>query len=72
MKKTELESDPNVFDLSKHDAFSPEAREIWRPAGAIPLRASKPHAEPMPEDDRCLHLLLMHRCSSIEIFLAYR
>lgn len=36
MRKAELESDPNVFDLSKRESFSDEQKDIWRPAGFIP------------------------------------
>ncbi|KAF9700447.1 hypothetical protein EKO04_001960 [Ascochyta lentis] len=36
MRKAELESDPNIFDLSKRNEFSPEKRDIWRPAGVVP------------------------------------
>jgi alkylated DNA repair protein alkB family protein 1 len=36
MRRAELESDPNVFDLSQRDQFTEEQKDIWRPAGAIP------------------------------------
>jgi alkylated DNA repair protein alkB family protein 1 len=35
MRKAELESDPNVFDLSKRHEFTKEQNDIWRPAGSI-------------------------------------
>lgn len=36
MRRAELESDPDVFDLSKISEFTPEQKDIWRPAGSIP------------------------------------
>src|SRR5690242_3680194 len=36
MRRAELESDPDIFDLSKHDEFTPEQKDIWRRAGFIP------------------------------------
>ncbi|KAJ4990830.1 alkylated DNA repair protein [Stagonosporopsis vannaccii] len=36
MRRAELESDPDIFDLSKRNEFTSEQKEIWRPAGFIP------------------------------------
>ncbi|KAI4617545.1 uncharacterized protein J4E87_008181 [Alternaria ethzedia] len=36
MRKADLDTDPNIFDLSKRDEFSEERKDIWRPAGIIP------------------------------------
>ncbi|KAH4116023.1 hypothetical protein HBI70_168250 [Parastagonospora nodorum] len=36
MRRADLESDPNVFDLSKRQNFTEEQKDIWRPAGIIP------------------------------------
>jgi alkylated DNA repair protein alkB family protein 1 len=36
MRRADLESDPNVFDLSKRHEFNEEQKDIWRPAGSIP------------------------------------
>ncbi|CAO2655255.1 Nn.00g103190.m01.CDS01 [Neocucurbitaria sp. VM-36] len=36
MRKADIESDPNVFDLSKWKDFTEEQRGIWRPAGIVP------------------------------------
>ena len=36
MRKAEIESNPEVFDLSKYDQFSPEQKCKWRPARSIP------------------------------------
>ncbi|KAI8931949.1 hypothetical protein NX059_010850 [Plenodomus lindquistii] len=36
MRKAELESDPNIFDLSKRDTFTDAHKDLWRPAGVIP------------------------------------
>ncbi|KAF1834698.1 oxidoreductase domain-containing protein [Decorospora gaudefroyi] len=36
MRKTELETDPDVFDLSKRDQFGEDRKDIWRYAGLIP------------------------------------
>ena len=35
MRKAELASDPDVFDLSRRDTFTNEQMDIWRPAGVI-------------------------------------
>lgn len=36
MRRADLESDPNVFDLSKREAFTDEHKHLWKPAGVIP------------------------------------
>ena len=36
MRRAELESDPNIFDLTKHRDFTAEQKDLWRPAGIIP------------------------------------
>ncbi|KAF2825930.1 hypothetical protein CC86DRAFT_467521 [Ophiobolus disseminans] len=36
MRKGELESDPNIFDLSKRAEFTEDQKAAWRPAGNIP------------------------------------
>jgi alkylated DNA repair protein alkB family protein 1 len=36
MRKGELESDPNIFDLTKWESFPEDQKDIWRPAGSIP------------------------------------
>lgn len=36
MRRADLESDPNVFDLSKRDSFTADQKDMWRPAGYIP------------------------------------
>lgn len=36
MKRSDLETDPNVFDLHKRDQFSAEQKSIWQPAGKVP------------------------------------
>lgn len=36
MRRAELVNDPDVFDLSKINEFTPEQKDIWRPAGSIP------------------------------------
>ncbi|KAF2468742.1 uncharacterized protein BDR25DRAFT_326475 [Lindgomyces ingoldianus] len=35
MRKTELESDQNVFDLGKHQSFTDEQKRLWKPAGCV-------------------------------------
>lgn len=36
MKKSELESDPRIFDLTKWEAFTEDQKDIWRPVISIP------------------------------------
>ncbi|KAL5114155.1 hypothetical protein ACEQ8H_007952 [Pleosporales sp. CAS-2024a] len=36
MRRADLESDPNIFDLSRWQEFTAEQKDIWRPAGSIP------------------------------------
>lgn len=36
MRKADLDTDPDIFDLSKRDQFSEDHKDIWRPAGIIP------------------------------------
>lgn len=36
MRRSDLESDENIFDLRKRDGFTTEQRQTWRLAGAIP------------------------------------
>lgn len=36
MRRAELESDPNVFDLRKYKAFTEAQAQIWKNAGVIP------------------------------------
>lgn len=35
MRKSDLESDPNVFDLSKWNVFTKEQQQLWKHVGAI-------------------------------------
>lgn len=38
MRKADLQSNPDIFDLSRYHDFTEEQKKIWKPAGSIPAR----------------------------------